>query len=156
MARKAKNLTCRQWRCEEPVFLGGLCKTHHEENVLNEQSLRAAIEALTTRTIDGALPKKPGLKDELLKASRWWDQACMALQSQRQDKILLEETETATEWCIAIAKAIIQEEKNFLAGKDDDYTCSYLKRISWERFENLEAGLMSNGIKRPKRDVHVV
>ena len=148
---KAKKLTCRKGRCKEPPFLGGLCKAHHEEDHAKELARRAAIEALTTLTIDGKLPHKSGLKDELLKAARWWDRACMALRSERQDSVLKDETEYATEWCIAIANAIIQEETSFRAGREPDATTLYLKKLSWERFENLEAGLMSNGVKRPAR-----
>jgi hypothetical protein len=31
-----------------------------------------------------------------------------------------------------------------------DPTVVYLKSLAWERFKNLEAGLMSNGVERPK------
>ena len=75
----------------------------------------------------------------------------MALRAERQDSVLRDETEYAPEWCIAIAKAIIKEEIDFRAGREADATTAYLKKSSWERFENLEAGLMSNGIERPSR-----
>lgn len=148
---KTKKLTCRKSRCEESPFQGGLCKAHHEEDHAKEVARRAAIEALTTLTIDGKLPEKPELKDELLKAVRWWDRARMALRSERQDSVLKDETEYASEWCIAIASAIIQEENSFRVGREADAKTLHLKRLSWERFENLEAGLMSNGVKRPVR-----
>jgi hypothetical protein len=149
--RKAKQPTCRKWSCEEPPFLGGLCKAHHGENHTKEVARRAAIEALTSLTINGKLPEKPQLKDELLKAARWWDRACMALRLECQDSALKDEIASAPEWCIAIANAIIQEEASFRAGREADATTLYLKRLSWERFENLEAGLMSNGVQRPEK-----
>jgi hypothetical protein len=63
---------------------------------------------------------------------------------------LKDETEFAPEWCIAIASAIIQEEASFRAGREADAGTLYVKGLSWERFENLEAGLMSNGVRRPE------
>lgn len=150
MGRK-KTLTCRRWDCEEAPFLGGLCEAHHEEDRLKQLARRAAIDALSTSCVAGKLPEKPGLKDELLRVIRWWDKACLAVNAGRQDNVLLDETQYAPEWCIAIADAIIQEEMNFRQGLDDDATVAFLKKDTWTRFEHLEAGFMSNGVKRPGR-----
>lgn len=147
---KRKDPACRKWRCEESQYLGGLCKLHHEEARAKEADEQAAIEALKTWRVEGCSPEKPGLKDELMRASRWWDKACLALQANKKDEVLLDETESALSWCISIAKAIIQDEVAHRHGRAEDPTVVYLKSLAWERFENLEAGLMSNGVERPK------
>ncbi|MEQ1536189.1 MAG: hypothetical protein ABL923_09960 [Burkholderiaceae bacterium] len=149
--QKTKKLTCNISRCEEMPYLGGRCKVHHEEQRANELTRNAAIETLRSLQIDGKLPSKPNLKDELLKISQWWDKAWMAQRLSRQDSILLDETKSATEWCIALANLISQEERDFLDGREPNATTAHLKKITLERFKNLEAGLMSNGVKRPEK-----
>ena len=131
---------------EQPVA----ALVHHEEARAKEADEQAAIEALKTWRVEGCSPEKPGLKDELMRASRWWDKACLALQANKKDEVLLDETESALSWCISIAKAIIQDEVAHRHGRAEDPTVVYLKSLAWERFENLEAGLMSNGVERPK------
>jgi len=148
---REKTLTCGHWVSEEEPCLGGLGEAQHEEDRLKQLARRAAIDALSTSCIAGKLPEKPGLKDELLRVIRWWDKACLAVNAGRQDNVLLDETQYAPEWCIAIADAIIQEEMNFRQGLDDDATVAFLKKDTWTRFEHLEAGFMSNGVKRPGR-----
>lgn len=50
---KRKYPACRKWRCEEPPYLGGLCKLHHEEARAKEADEQAAIEALKTWRVEG-------------------------------------------------------------------------------------------------------
>jgi hypothetical protein len=149
--QKTKKLTCNVSSCEEIPYLAGRCKVHHEEQRANELARNAAIESLRSLQIDGKFPSKPNLKDELFKVSQWWDKAWMAQRLSRQDSILLDETKYATEWCIALANLISQEERDFLDGREPNATTTHLKKITWERFTNLEAGLLSNGIKRPEK-----
>ena len=150
MTRK-KNPTCIKWRCDEPPYLSGLCQQHHEENQAKRAEERAAIDEPKARLVNGRPLEKPGLNDELRQAARWWNRACLALQQNREDEVLKEETEYALSWCTSIAGAIIKEEEAYRNGRPEDPTVVYLKGIAWERFENLEAGLMSNGVERPRR-----
>lgn len=148
MARR-KKLQCS--RCEEPPYLGGLCREHHAEYTEKQQKREAACKALHFCLVGGRLPDDPTLRDELLKLRKWWDRACSSVNGQIQDKVLLDEAKYAVEWCIALAQEIVQAEEAMRDGRPVSYSLQATREWVWDRFSNLEAGLMSNGIKRPDR-----
>jgi hypothetical protein len=67
----------------------------------------------------------------------------------RKDEVLSDEAEYAIEWCIALAKEIVDAEIAFRKGTPSSYSLESTREWVWERFHNLEKGIMSNGIKRP-------
>lgn len=150
MAKRRKKQTCAEGRCDAPPYRGGLCRRHHEEAEAEETKERSAIVALRTWQVDGHPPEKPGLKDEMMEVARWWDRACFSLQGNKKDGVLKDEAEYALSWCISIATAIIKQERAHRSGQAEDPAIQYQKDLAWERFKNLEAGLMSNGVERPK------
>ena len=129
-------------------YIGGYCKSHHEEETAKEQRRQNAITALNRSTVDGELIQNTDLRDELRKAQRWWDRACNTINLQRRDEVLLDEAEYALEWCIIIAQGIVDSEIAFRNGRKPSGSYTQNVRWAWERFENLEKGLMSNGIGR--------
>jgi hypothetical protein len=109
-----------------------------------------AVRTLHHGTIDDKLISPGPLLDEFHSLQRWWRQACDAVIAQRHHHVLKDETEYATEWCLAIAQEIIDAEREIRAGTGGDTEIrQYTRRMTWERFENLEKGLMSNGVARP-------
>ena len=70
----------------------------------------------------------------------------------REDPILKDETQFGTDWCIAITQELVDTERDRRAGAGGDTALrQYIRRETWLRFENLEKGLMSNGVARPER-----
>ena len=141
---------CSVSGCAEPLYLGGLCEEHHLESVKTREKRETAINTLETATIDGRMPDNNALCDELLKTRKWWFRACDSMRNNIQDKVLLDEAKYAFEWCVAIAQIIIDEELLFRQEQPSNKMFHERKRVFWERFENLEAGLMSNGVARTK------
>lgn len=148
MARK-KKLQCSL--CEEPPYLGGFCKEHHAERTDKMQKREAALKALHFGTVGDRLPDDLALRDELLRLREWWDRACRSVNYQIQDQVLLDEAKYAVEWCIALAQEIVQGEEAIRDGHPVPYSFKATRGWVWDRFSNLEAGLMSNGVKRPER-----
>lgn len=149
MARKP--VTCRTYRCNRPPVLGGLCEQHHAEQQAKEQARREAVDAIMYHTVDGARISSAALLDELKRLVPWWDKAHWAMQYGLHDPVLRDEVEYAPEWCIAIAAVIVAQERDHRLGKGVSEYDQELKRIAWERFDNLSAGLMSNGVPRRER-----
>jgi len=90
------------------------------------------------------------LRDEFWRLRDWWSSVCSYVSSNHEHPVLRDETEYAVSWCIALAEYIVDEERDRRAGKQEQAsTYEYLRRDLWERFENLERGLMSNGVARP-------
>ncbi len=143
-----KKLKCREYKCSTPPYLGGLCKEHHAERTERHRRRDAALTALETVTIEGSLPKNPELRDELLKIRGWWDRACSSVRSKRKDEVLWDEAEDAIGWCIALAQEIVDAEIAFRTGKQPSISLEGTRHWVWDRFNNLEAGLRSNGVKR--------
>ena len=141
---------CRESRCFEPPYRDGLCEEHYEMYRRNKLRRDAAIETLHTAVIGGRLPDNPELHEELIKIRKWWDRACRSVINNFEDEVLRDETEYASEWCIAIVQEIIDEELSYRQGSSERTFSKEIKRLAWERFENLEAGLMSNGVPRPR------
>jgi hypothetical protein len=63
--------------------------------------------------------------------------------------VLSDEAGYAIEWSIALAKEIVDAEIAFRNGAVPSYSLESTREWVWDRFRNLEKGLMSNGIKRP-------
>lgn len=150
MTRKRKQLKCRKDDCFEPPYLGGLCKDHHKQRTIQEARRQAAIEALHQGRINGVYLISPDLRNELGKVRKWWHRACDAVNYRREDVILRNEAEFALEWCIALAQEVVDAEVSRRDGKENPQSFSFQQTWVWERFENLEKGLMSNGVERRK------
>ncbi len=148
---KSKRRTCRHSGCDEEPYLGGLCRKHHEEDIRKRQRRDAALDVLHRSVIDGRLMEKPGLRDELRQVQRWWSKACLAVQQARTIAPLpFEEAEYAVEWCISLAQFIMDDELAYRAGKEAGYENEFMRKLTWERFHNLEQGLRSNGTQRQR------
>jgi hypothetical protein len=143
---------CRELHCMEPLFMGGLCKRHHEESETKRRRHDAALAALHAGVIDGE-PIPPGaLRDEFWRVRDWWFDVCTYVNSEREHPVLRDETAYATSWCIGLAEYIIDEVRDVRAGEENTAEShEYRRRHLWERFENLSRGLMSNGVARPVR-----
>lgn len=148
MTKKRKPLECRKEGCIEPPYLGGLCEAHQDEYAAQERRRQAAIEALHYGKIHGIYPKDVDIQKELEKLRKWWHRACDAVNYKREDEILRDEAEFALEWCIALAQEVVDAEVLIREGKDAVQPFSFKQTWVWERFENLEKGLKSNGIER--------
>ncbi len=143
---------CQHENCSEPPHLGGLCEVHAAEARFKSKRQDDAVRALHHCAIDDAFPLDPLVKDELLRISVWWRDACDSLNYQREHAVLRDEADAATSWCIALAQELVDAERAYRAG--NDYERTLLDATSqwvWERFRNLERGLKSNGVVRPKQ-----
>lgn len=142
---------CGVHRCTEPPYLGGLCEAHAEQDRIKKQRRDIAIDALHFGVIDAALPSNPAYRDDFSRLCSWWDAACHSVRHSIPHKVLRDEAEYAMEWCIALAQDIIDAERAFRSGAPYDSTLlDHKRKLTWERFANLERGLMSNGVERPK------
>ncbi|KAF0190353.1 MAG: hypothetical protein FD165_2777 [Gammaproteobacteria bacterium] len=151
---KRKNV-CRVYRCTEPPYLGGLCKVHADEDHNKTQRRSTAVDALHYGVIDKALPSNPAYQDDFSRLCRWWNAACDSVNHRIPHKVLRDEAESALGWCIALAQDIIDAERAFRSGATYDSTLlDHQRKLTWERFDNLERGLMSNGVERPKSSDH--
>ncbi|WP_428608981.1 hypothetical protein [Sedimenticola sp.] len=148
MGKKRKQFECRKNGCFEPPHQGGLCKDHHEERAFQDNRREAAIEALHHCTINGIYLTSPDLRNELEKVRKWWHRACDAVNYRREDEILRDEAEFALEWCISLAQEVVDAEESRREGDENPQPFSFQQTGLWERFENLEKGLMSNGVER--------
>lgn len=146
MAKRRRS--CSRLHCDNPSFLGGLCEHHHEDAERKRLRRDAALAVLNRGQIDEQ-PVLPGpLRDEFWRLRDWWFDVCSYASRDREHPVLRDETEYAVEWCIGLAEYLIDEERDRPAGKQDA-AHEYLRRHLWERFENLQRGLRSNGIPRP-------
>lgn len=64
------------------------------------------------------------------------------------DPILRDEVEPAKEWCISLAQEIVDAEIAIRNGVRPSYTFEATRLWVWDRFNNLESRLMSNGVPR--------
>jgi hypothetical protein len=106
--------------------------------------------ALNTGRIDGEYLPESALRDEFWRVRDWWHQACSAMMANREHPVLRDETEYAMSWCIELTALIIDEQRH-IGGEENVRTLQYLRNELWQRFANLERGVMSNGVPRPER-----
>lgn len=150
MSRKKQHV-CRIEHCNEEPYSGGFCKEHYELDKGEKKLREEAIEALHKAHIDGVLPTNLALREQLFEIRKWWFKACDALNYKRTDDVLRDEAEYALEWCISLAKEIISAERALNSGQEPSYMLEPTSKWVYERFSNLEKGLMSNGVARPVR-----
>ena len=112
---------------------------------------KAALDALHKSEIEGRPPENAELRDELFRIQKWWYRACDAVNYAREDEVLLDEAKYATEWCIALAQEIVDAEIASRNGQPIPISLERTRDWVWDRFLNLEKGLMSNGVNRPNR-----
>ncbi len=150
VARKSKN--CRKLHCYRPsASPGGLCQQHIDEETIRHQRREVAISVLHTGSYNEQYMIEEPFIEEWKRVRRWWHQACDAYNNQRTHPVLHDETEYALDWCVGIAQELIDAQRDVRAGKQGDTpTRQYVREQFWERFENMEKGLMSNGIARAK------
>jgi len=140
---------CRKFKCDELPFLGGLCKQHHEEDHFEKDKRKNALTLLHENRIDGVFPVTPEVIEELKKLQKWWHVSCCAVNFSQKNTVLQDEASYAVEWCIGIASELVTLERSFLSDTPFDVeTSRYYRESFWERFDNLEKGLMSNGYPR--------
>ncbi len=141
---------CKKPRCDELAEIGGFCQMHYDEHLEEER-----LNSLAVQTLHGGVHAyvitDSNLRDEFHKLQRWWSTACHAVNIQVKDTILMDEGRYAVEWCISLAKEIILADQALKAGKAVSPSLDYTRGWVWDRFSNLEAGLMSNGVMRPEK-----
>jgi hypothetical protein len=146
---KNRKRTCNVYDCTNEPHSGGLCKKHYKEESFKHERRERAIQTLHIGTIDDHLPVDKSLGDELSRLCKWWDRACLVLQTNRGTELIpTEEAQYALEWCISLAQEIIDAEIAIRSGKKVSISLNLTREWVWNRFKNLEAGLASNGLKR--------
>jgi len=146
----AKRKACGKFQCEKPLYKGGLCQKHFEEADHRHHRFMEAADVLRNGVIDGECIRLGPLLEEFQRVQKWWTQVCAAEIAGREHPVLKDETPFGTDWCIAIAQEIIDAERDLRAAKPSDTEIrKYRREETWKRFENLERGLMSNGVARP-------
>ncbi len=148
MVKRAKR-TCRQSGCSDDPYLGGLCRNHHEQDQSRRERRDDALTALRSGVIDGELPSDQALYDELRRLRVWWDRACMVAQGGHDTAVMPEnEVDFVVEWCIELGQEIVQAQRAVAKGEIRPLSLSLTSTWVWERLNNLESGLRSNGIRR--------
>lgn len=151
MSPRRKPPTCGADDCIETPSMGGLCRKHHEEQNRREERRESALRCLHTRTVADQILTDLSLREELQRLCRWWDDACFAVRTGQDYGCLpLDEARFAMEWCITLAAEIAEAELAIRAGKKPASSLGATHCWVWDRFANLEKGLMSNGIPRPQ------
>ncbi|MHB0962096.1 MAG: hypothetical protein ACYC5V_02680 [Gemmatimonadaceae bacterium] len=108
-----------------------------------------AVQVLHHGLPADAPPLKPEFADELRRIIPWWHRACDVVNTQRAHKQLpLDEAAYAVEWCISLAKAILQANDQVIAGHTHIPELEAVRSWVWAKFENLERGYRSNGQAR--------
>ncbi len=140
---------CRQYGCSESPFSGGLCEQHNAESLKIKQRNDDAVYALHHSKVDGTSFVNTELRDEFYKLQEWWRRACNSVNYSRIDATLKDEANYAVDWCIALTKELIDAERaSRLNISFDELNLNATRQWVWERFNNLEKGLISNGVKR--------
>lgn len=146
--KSRKKIKCAHSQCEELAEGGGFCPEHYAEFKQQRKKRDEAIQTLHSSILNGQLFQCPELKKEFEKIQQWWRRACDSINYKKEDPILKDEAQYATDWCIALTLELIQEEKAFRAGDTLQTSSSFTRDWVWLRFKNLESGLMSNGASR--------
>ena len=151
MVRRKKPYRCAKDRCEYLPYLGGLCKTHYEEQEVERSLREAALKSIHEGVIDDSTLTIPNLKAELDRLrTYWWAARDVNIARRGTPTMPLEEAPYAQEWCIRLAEQIVIAERAEREGKKPGYPLEECQNWVWQRFENLDKGLHSNGI--PRRD----
>ncbi len=140
---------CVRSHCIAPPFLGGLCERHHEEDAAKRMRLDSAMRLLERCVVDNEVVRNGPLRNECDRLHKWWSKICDPANASRQHPVLGDETEYASSWCIDLADQIAHAERGIRARDGDSDAQIYSRQQTWKRFENLERGLMSNGVNRP-------
>ncbi len=144
-----RRVECAKYRCTDPPFMVGLCRRHHEEDEANKRRRSTALKLLDSGRLDNEPPGAGPLREEFYRLQDWWRQVCDCIISSREHPVLRDEARYADSWCIGLAELIIDEERERRAGQKVDVDShQYLRKQLWERFDNLERGLGSNGVER--------
>ena len=142
--------TCITPNCTSKPILNGLCEQHYLQGMQHKFERELTIEAVHTGLIDGKIPEKAALQAELQQVKTWWVQAYDALSQGKADSTFREETGQVPEWCLTIAKGIIDEEKAHRENRQQDSFLNFEKRHTLTFFNNMSAGLQSNGEQHPE------
>lgn len=121
----------------------------HPENSRRAQGREMAKHALHTGKVGDRLPDDAALRDELSKLRKWWDRACLAVQTRHDGDLMpFDEAEYALEWSVSLAREIVDAELALREGKTVSDSLTATRYWVWDRFNNLERGLRSNGVER--------
>jgi hypothetical protein len=144
-----RRVVCGKYPCNGcPVSLSSYEK-HAAERELKDQRYFGAVEVLHGAPIDGLRVSCAALWDELLRFRDWWGEACRAVNSGSEDPLLLDATANGTYWCVAVAQEINEFERDArLGGKGDTRLREFIRQEAADRFANLEARFMSDGVAR--------
>jgi len=146
---KQKKYTCKKDGCTQAPYLGGLCRDHHKENEVRRRLHDDALAALHAGIVDGELPSDQRLREELDRLRDCWSGICTVVQKQRNTPTMpLDEADYAIDWCISLAQEIVKAQREILAGKDVAASLGFTQQWVWQRLQNLNAGLRSNGTRR--------
>lgn len=145
-----KTPECTESYCRAPAVGMRLCNKHLDEHYEKEKRRDEAVRFLHTGMLDDQTIQNVKLNDEFRRLKVWWSRACDAINCQVEDTILKDETGDAFKWCKSLAELIIQDEKAYRSGRPNPAPWNSNREDLWERFKNLEAGLMSSGDTRPK------
>jgi len=143
-------MRCKVAGCEKPPYRGGLCEQHHREDEAKSRRRNEAVDLLFQSVVDNEVLRTPELREELDRLQRWWQRACWEMRSPGTDTVFGDEAEFAFEWCVILAQEMVEAERAARSG--NSATSPHLENTRqwvWERFRNLEGGLMSNGVPRP-------
>jgi hypothetical protein len=150
MARR-KLATCKKSHCSKVAKLDGYCDEHYEELAEERRRRDEAVRVLHWGLVDDRSFEKAELRDEFFRLQKWWNRACDAENFHREDPVLKDEATYALSWCIALASVLIREERSHRLDASSKLPYDHTREWVWDRFRNLEAGLMSNGVARPIR-----
>lgn len=154
-SRKVKEMRnrvarCKVERCEQPLFLGGLCEEHHREEQAKSRREMEARELLFRSVVDNEPLQSTALQEELGRLRRCWERASRELRFPGAEAVFGDEAEFAIEWCINLASVMVDEERAARSGvRATSLQQERTRQWVWERFHNLELGMMSNGLPRP-------
>jgi len=110
------------------------------------------VQLLHKSILDDQVLQNPDLRAELSRLQSYWRTACdVMIYKADIPNMPAEEAEYASDWCIRLAEEIVDAERAFRSGRRPSGGLDSCRHWVWERFENLDRGLMSNGIPRPSK-----
>jgi len=129
--------------------MGGLCKEHHEADVLRLEREAAARQLLDTGEVEGRRLENLELREELMQLhERFWRAKSVLISQRGTESMPLDEAEYAIYWCEALAHEIRIAEIAHREGRTPEHPLEQTRSWVWDRFRNLEAGRRSNGLPR--------